>query len=88
MQQLPEIEPYFVRTKFADLASTWKIWNNEGTSHELVFNEIEDAPVFVRGLSELQNYYDMPEDVVVILGNYGSNDFDIAGHVHITSMEE
>ncbi|XP_058753742.1 uncharacterized protein LOC131626922 isoform X2 [Vicia villosa] len=87
-QQFPEIEPCFVRKKVGDLRITWRIWNNEGTCHELVYNNSDDAPVVTSGWAELQNYYDMPADVVVILGYYENNDFEVAGHVEITSHED
>ncbi|KAL5079253.1 hypothetical protein RYX36_007674 [Vicia faba] len=87
-QYFLEIEPLFVRSHMTDLGKTWRILNNEGTHHDIIFNKNEDLPLVIGGWTELQKYYTLPNDVVIIVSYYGNNNFEVVRFKEITAFEE
>ncbi|CAI8604093.1 unnamed protein product [Vicia faba] len=83
-----QIEPLFARKHNADLESTWSIVYNEGISHRVVYNENEDHPVLLSEWKELQNHYLLPDDVMVIVGYYGKNLFEVVAFKEINRFED
>ncbi|KAL5065390.1 hypothetical protein RYX36_027127, partial [Vicia faba] len=72
-----KIEHLFARKHSIDLESTCSIVYNEGISHRVVYNENEDHPVLLSGWKELQNHYLLPDDVMVVVGYYRNNSFEV-----------
>ncbi|KAL5081467.1 hypothetical protein RYX36_009888, partial [Vicia faba] len=82
------IEPSFARKPSAYLESTWSIEYNERISHRVVFNENEDHPVLLLGWKELQNHYLLPDDVMVVVGYYEKNSFEVVAFKKINRFED
>lgn len=48
----------------------------------------EDFPVVVGGWEDAHSYYNLPNDVVIYVGYYGNNIFEIAGIAGIEAREQ
>ncbi|KAL5077356.1 hypothetical protein RYX36_016340, partial [Vicia faba] len=56
----------------ADLKKIWTIIDKEGITYSVVYNKIEEHPVFL-SQRELKNYYSLPDNVSVVVAYYGNN---------------
>lgn len=78
----------FITNYIVELSKTWTTLNNHGIHHTIVYNKVEDHPLVISGWKVLENYYNFPEDVVVVVGYCGEDKFGIIGFKQVTQLEE
>jgi hypothetical protein len=77
LQHYAELEPHFIAKFFNLLGDKWGVWNEDGDLHILQFNKNLLNPLITKGMTEFKEFYNIPDNVEVILSYYGNHIFKL-----------
>lgn len=71
------MEPHFVTKYWNVLGDKWGVWNEEGRFHVLQLNKNLLNPLITKGMTELKEFYNIPDNVEVMLVYFGNHIFKL-----------
>lgn len=82
------IDPAFVNIYRNNLTKAWKILNNQGFHHVVIYNKDQDHPLIISGWKAVEADYNLLIDVVVEVTYYCDNTFGINSFITLFHLEQ